>query len=342
MVVQHDFAAQWRCLVKPRFSQLPGSFLSCKPEVPIMKRTPIRPSPVQPRKGFSLIELMVAIVIIAILMALILPAIGAVRRRAQIGQTSAEITQLDQAIASFKAAYGIEPPSSLLIPAAGGTWDSISRSKIRSIWPQFDYDNRGGLPASAPAMHLNGAECLVFFLGGLESGSLASPSVIGFSKNPRTPWSTGGTNREGPFFEFDAGRFVDVDGDSLFEYIDPLPDQKTPYLYLSSQGKSYNKTNAGGASLAEQDDFDVHGGPANALDMLFCYVKSDGNTPQRANGYQIISPGLDATYGPGGVYNDGSELVDADLNANSTLEANEKRAVEADNITNFANGALRP
>ena len=281
------------------------------------------------RSGFTLIELMVVIVIIAILMALILPALNGVRIRARQTQVAAEITQLDQAIASFKAQFGVEPPSSIYIPVSGGTWDSISRSKIRSIWPQFNFDARGGLAASVPDLHLSGAECLVFFLGGMQSPAGSPKAVFGFSKNPRTPWTSGGTNKDGPYFEFDAGRFVDVDGDGLFEFVDTLPDQAVPYLYLSSQGKTYGKVNKGGATLAEQDDFDVLRGPANPDDLQSVYLKTDGSTPQRAHGYQIISPGIDGAYGPGGVYNDGTELTGS-------------RALEADNITNFSNGRLLP
>ena len=179
------------------------------------------------RSGFTLIELMVVIVIIAILMALILPAINGVRRTAREKQVSAEITQLDQAIASFKAQFGVEPPSSLHIPAqpASGSpaWDAVSRARIRSIWPQFDFDTRGGLDSSVPASHLNGAECLVFFLGGLQNAT--TKQVIGFSKNPRTPWTASGSNKDGPFFEFDSGRLVDSDSDGVLEYVDPLTDQ---------------------------------------------------------------------------------------------------------------------
>lgn len=274
------------------------------------------------RLGFTLIELMVVIVIIGILMALILPAINAARIKGQVTAVAAEITQLDQAIATFKNQFQVEPPSSLNIPAAGANWNTADAGKIRTIWPSFNFASRGGLDPALPAYNLNGAECLVFFLGGIEGGSPGAGSVAGFSKNPVLPWSAAGTNRVGPFFEFDAGRFVDVDGDTLFEYRDDLPDQETPYLYLSSQGKLYNKTNNG--SLL--DDFDVFG---STNDMTSIYLKADDTTPQRASSYQLISPGLDKRYGIGGRYTDGSELTNI-------------RNAEADNITNFSSGALKP
>ncbi len=302
-----------------------------------MKRTHTRHPSAANRAGFSLVELLVVIVIIAILMALLVPAVQSVRLRARLASVSAEISQLDQAITKFKNTFNVEPPSSVYIPVAGGTWDAGDRSRIRSIWPQFDFATNGGF-GNTTEFHLSGAECLVFFLGGVQTGGMTAPAVIGFSKDPRNPWSGAGSNREGPFFEFDSGRFVDVDGDGILEYVDPLPDQRTPYLYLGTQGRSYNKVNGGGATLADQDDFDVHGGPVNAQDMSFIYAKTVNpnpsppptdlpGEPHRPNGYQIISPGVDGLYGTGGVYTDGSELTGT-------------RSVEADNLTNFGEGVL--
>lgn len=272
-------------------------------------------------RGFSLIEVLVVMVIIAILVALVVPAISGVRTRARIAQVSAEISQLDAAIAKFKAVFNVEPPSSLLIPPVGGTWTALDRSKVRGLWPQFNFATNGNL-GNASAIHLNGAECLVFFLGGYEATSGSVKTVIGFSKDPRFPWDPSGTNREGPFFEFANERLVNVDGDVAFEYVDPLPDQQTPYLYLSSQGKKYLRTNTSGP-----DDFDVYG---SAKDLQAVYLKTA--TPpqeQRTGSFQIISPGLDGEYGLGGIYTNGEELTGT-------------RATEADNITNFSGGQLLP
>jgi prepilin-type N-terminal cleavage/methylation domain-containing protein len=341
-----------------------------------MNRTAHRQQHPNHRSGFSLLELLAAIVIIAILISLLFPAINAVRRRAQITQVSAEMTQFEQAIASFKALYGVEPPSSLLIPApatlpAVPVWSAADQSKVRAIWPQFNFDQRGGLPSTVGALHLSGAECLVFFLGGRAAGTVGSAQMIGFSKNPETPWSDAGTNREGPFFEFDIGRTVDVDSDGAFEYLDPLPAQVTPYLYLCSQGKNYTVVNT-----SAPDDFDVFPSAEPTLgdrtsspvfrNMAFPYVKADAKTPVRRD-FQIISAGLDGRYGIGGVYVNGNELVDVSkANTGDTADGDtydildlktpahpsgdgflrpedltEMRASEADNIANFSGGTLR-
>ncbi len=279
------------------------------------------------RSGFTLLELLIVIAVIAILVSLLTVAIVGARRRVQLAAVSAEITQLDQAIASFKTRYGIEPPSSLTIPTSATGWSAEDRQKVLRIWDQFDFTTLGGFPGGYPstAVHLNGAECLVFFLGGLNSGTPAAPALVGFSKNPRTPWNTTGANRDTPFYDgFDAARLVDVDGDSALEFLDSLPGQTVPFLFLCSQGKSYRKTN----NTAAWDDYDVFG-MNDSKDLGGCYLEADGKTPHRASGYQIISPGFDGAYGVGGIYkDDGKDLTAA-------------RATEADNITNFAGGVLK-
>jgi prepilin-type N-terminal cleavage/methylation domain-containing protein len=286
--------------------------------------------PLTQRRGFTLMELLIAIVIIGILMALLIPTIAGVRRRVQQAAVSTEITQLEQAIASFKSRFGIEPPSSLTVPAAENGWSAEDRQKVLRIWDQFDFSTCGGRNYSGTASSLNGAECLVFFLGGLNSGTTTAPTLIGFSKNPTTPWSTTGENRDAPFFENFAGRLVDVDEDDALEFVDSLPEQKTPYLYLTGQGKNYRKANVADAF----DDYDVYDNVADvsvdARDMTKCYLNSDDKTPHRAQSYQLISPGFDGLYGTGGIYTDGSELTAA-----------LGRQAEADNITNFSGGVLQ-
>lgn len=316
------------------------------------------------RSGFSLIELLMVVVIIGILMALILPAIGGARKRAQIAAVATEITKLDQAIVAFKNKYGVEPPSSLNIPTSATGWAPEDRQKISRVWDQFDFTTLGGLGGGYPSQprSLNGAECLVFFLGGINKGTPTAPVIIGFSNNPRTPWDPAASNRVGPFFDgFDPARISDIDKDGIGEFLDSLPGQTAPYAYFCSQGKSYKKSNR-----ALADDFDIYPDPPMAINnstsapprnLQFLYMQGDGKTPQRATSYQIISPGFDGLYGVGGVFNDQVRFVYADLNGDGdtldftdlptagvveTSDTPEGRGAEADNIANFSNGVFRP
>ena len=155
--------------------------------------------PVHQRRGFTLIEIMVVIVIIAILLSLLLPAISGARRRARVAQVRGEIGTLESAIASFRQEYGIEPPGSIRLFATPNGWNKTastardeairvaSRAYIRQVWPQFDFNTTAGGAFWSTDKDLNGAECLVFFLGGVGDPN-SGTTLIGFTKNPSIPF----------------------------------------------------------------------------------------------------------------------------------------------------------
>ena len=64
----------------------------------------------QPSTGFTLIELLVVIGIMALLAALVLPVVGAVKKHQYIYHAQAEMAKLETAIDRYKAAYGFYPP----------------------------------------------------------------------------------------------------------------------------------------------------------------------------------------------------------------------------------------
>jgi len=309
----------------------------------------------RPARGFTLIELLVVIVIVSALLALLIPAVMSARESARNAQVQAEISRLTSAIADFKAAHGINPPSSIklfeegdanLTDSSGWSSDPRSMGLIRQIFgQQFDFSinrdiNGDGVitPAATTetdlTLKMTKGECLVFFLGGVRASEDrnenlvldpgedldgdaaidALPGVIGFSQNPANPFTRLGSNREGPYFEFDSSRLRDVDGNGWLEYVDPIPEQTQPYFYFSAyDGQGYDTT--------------------EATPMTNVYLQSAG-TAWNPQTFQIISPGGDAQYGTGGVFN--PDTADADLVGVGVREE------ERDNITNFHNGRLAP
>ena len=71
------------------------------------------------RGGFTMIELLMVIVIIAILVGLLLPAVNGALKTARKAAVSSEISQLAQALDSFKSRYGDYPPSRFLAVESG-------------------------------------------------------------------------------------------------------------------------------------------------------------------------------------------------------------------------------
>lgn len=326
------------------------------------------------RRGFSLIELLIVLVIIAILMSLLMVGIQAARTTARVVECTGEIKNLEKAIADFKAKFGVEPPSFIVLyeRGTGGTapnWGTdtttmstpalsqsarlASRAIIREMWPSFDfinnYDINGDGDTDDPddVLVLNGAECLAFFIGGLQqptdtNGDGTNDSVIarGFSANPATPFFGYTGNRIGPFFEgLNPVRFTDLDRDKVWEYRDPIPGQTNPYQYFSSYGgKGYRLNGLDGVAGNVDDETIVIGGTQTLRSV---YNQAPGNTstttpavPYKENGFQIISPGFDGDYGYGG-YVHMENGVSSPTNAQDPAGRTGLLARERDNITNF-------
>jgi len=294
----------------------------------------------QPGRGFTLIELLVVIVIISALVALLLPAILSARSSVRNAQVQAEISRLGSALADFKAAnHNIYPPSSIRLFEAAAGWttpaalpaDESARLRsvalIRQLWPQFNFSIDRDInndTDTADTLDLTKGECLVFFLGGMPDTAANSFAPLGFSQNPANPFLITGSNREGPYFEFDVNRYSDTDGDGMPEFRDTLPDQTAPYLYFSAyEGQGYLALR--GAALPQPAGAEP---PTQLVDV---YLQG-GTSPWNPRTFQIISPGGDAAYGSGGVFN--PDTASADLVG--------ARDPERDNITNFHNGRLAP
>jgi prepilin-type N-terminal cleavage/methylation domain-containing protein len=348
-------------------------------------QSPVESQRAAARLAFTLLELLIAISIIAILASLILAVAGSASRKAHDAQVSADILNLATGIAAFKQRFGVEPPSSIYLYEQASGWTNASdpnaaRSMglIRQIWPQFDF-TYGAYASQSNAVDINGngttndvisltgAECLVFFLGGIPGGSGGPP--MGFSQSPADPFNVPGvgaarqvvgTNRE-RFTEFDVSRLFlyspansvvsGVMYHSMNTYKDPLTSQTQPYLYLSSYGgQGYYPYELVGLPPATPS-LGSAPGQNSPTGNAFIDVYRQGSvgywsstspsfvqntaTPSPAwnpNSYQIISPGGDTQYGTGGEYE----------TANSNTLLIGTRGGERDNITNITGGVLAP
>ncbi len=344
-----------------------GMYLATRPgrrpsqeRPPVMNQQRVQPTLSPGRRGFTLVELLVTIFVIALLIALLLPAVNSVRVRVRITQLQAEVNRLATAVTSFKSNYGSEPPSFIVLCENPADWVDTdpavaaerarSRALIRQLWPQFDFTiprnfnldvNNPGSPTApldndtTDIYQVEPGECLVLFLGGLPvrdySSGTVQWSLRGFTKNPQNPFSlANNANRESPAYDFDASRFVDLDNDGFPEFVDSWPSQRNPILYFSSyDGNGYRAAEYPGGNFPASPY--LQGGNENAQ-------------PFNPKSFQIISPGGDGSYGPGGPYQPGGATpLPAWTRTSPALTVTAvQRQAENDNITNFGSGRLVP
>ena len=189
---------------------------------------PIRRRPGEGRgpRGFTLVELMAVILILAVLIALLLPALNGALKTARNAAVGGEIDQLAQALASFKAQYGDYPPSRIYLAENGdytvvtsnaslsiagasqditlGQLAQRSVSALRKFFPRVVLNTSGGRRVrrtillagttstatacvrTAPYI-LQGHECLVFFLGGIPLSDSLGLRHDGFRQGSHEP-----------------------------------------------------------------------------------------------------------------------------------------------------------
>ena len=179
----------------------------------------------KPRKGFTMIEVLMVVIIIGILIALLLPAIQGAIRTAKQAAVQSEVNALAQALASFKSKYGDYPPSRVLLVENGNYGQYMSSAPLsspadtigglaqrsliamRKLFPRVILSSSNSVPPQLsntyfydfngngiPDPHgyiLQGDQCLVFFLGGIPTYDPASQTygLSGFGKDPNNPFT---------------------------------------------------------------------------------------------------------------------------------------------------------
>ncbi len=269
-----------------------------KPLTPVVTDgTCARASSRRCRSAFTLIELLVVISIIAILTALLAASVFTALSRGNEVRNRNDISQLQNAVASFCDEYSVEYiPSrihlceNLAAYNMNNQLDQDSFLYLRKLWPRLntgsmvDWDGSG--VAGDADYTLEGNECLVFFVGGIPSQ--IGLGTTGFGTDPVNPTTPGGERKR--YFEFKSERLIATKG-RYMSYRDVYG--KMPFAYFSAYQQTNGYNRYGGTdcwTFGANPYFE----PQAAANAPINYYKPSS--------FQIISAGVDGQFGPGGAW----------------------------------------
>jgi prepilin-type N-terminal cleavage/methylation domain-containing protein len=161
------------------------------------------------RHAFSLTELMVVISIIAILIALMLPAVQRVREVANRGQCANNLKQLGTAIHAYHDAYGALPPSRM--DATGGvTWTVlvlpfIDQAPFAKQWDVYQW-------YYVHPKEVRQTQVRSYYCPSRRTASANSISIQG--EIPELPWQGNAPPYDPPFFGA-LGDYAVCSGESI-------------------------------------------------------------------------------------------------------------------------------
>lgn len=210
--------------------------------------------------GFTLVELLVVVGIVAMLAAITLPAIFGARVAAKNAAIRAEIDMLHMAMMNYRNEYGSFPPCTSANAAA----------HIQRIFPRCSGSTQAaGLLAGGPFLLNAGSvtpdEALVAWLQGYTNDP----------QNPVTGTATGGLRRK--LFDFDQSRT----GTTAWYWVKDKPD--SPFIYIDSGNYG---------SVVTPSAFTV--GSVTIRPEL--QVLGTGTQFFNPDTFQILSPGLDQSW----------------------------------------------
>lgn len=249
-------------------------------------REPGPPRPRHPRTGLTLVELLVAVAIVATLTALLVPTIAKSMRAARNTAIKAEIDMLNAALLNYRSEYGEFPPcTDSSLPTSGRYLPAGQAARhIQRLFP------RCGNAAS----QLNAA-AETGNLPRIEPATALTAWLAGFTPDPRNPLTP--PRERVKLFEFDKSR----ERDGTYA---PVKTPSSPYIYIDSahyQTVPYTDSNLSTPGAHFRNLRTVPNPPPVQPDQVSAWRFTDDGSGSgeffNPDTFQIICAGLDEQFG---------------------------------------------
>lgn len=263
------------------------------------------------RPAFTLVELLVVVAIISVLAALITVVGRQAIINAQEASIALEISDLEQAVASYKAQNkGSYPPDFTTLKGfqkhLQRAYPKMKAGEITNFLadPNQDGDKSDKITTFD---QLDPSQALVFFLGGGLYDNAEYPLTGGAdpSATPKVP----PRGKRRIFYEFDERRLFDFKSNGFPSYL-PRFGKQTPYVYFDSRNYEnpnalYPKKNPPLDPTDSTDKDTIDDIVLNGTGFVRPYLSTfliPGSSPaknkwENEKKFQIISAGIDAHFG---------------------------------------------
>lgn len=285
-------------------------------------------------RGFTLVEMLVVLGIIAVLVALLMPAVMYAVNRGRVTQMGMEISQLANAVEKYKQDMGDYPPNfrdyNAFIRHVRRCYPKVATADLNAfiamVWPGYSLTSP---PPVGTVPTVDEGESLVFWLAGTRN-------------DPQYPFGLagGGSSAFKRFYEFDERRWAtptDPTGDG-----DPFPSFRTKYakdtFYIYIDSRSYDELTyfAGGPVTCAFAEINAGVSPPPAGDSRIVRpYANDAGTAMNPTSFQIICAGQDGNFG-----NDQDSSGAAATAVKGFPGGANYSPADRDNLTNFSGGKV--